>query len=381
MSDNESIDFQEEFTEFIRDISTDPPKSYKNNTFYIDSRDRNLGSETSTFKFIIKFSDSNSSVDARIPVNHKNILELDIKDIIIPNFYLNLSESHFLFSQDIITSNKTKTNSNNLRPQRLSDLQYIILTIEDINNQNVSGTNNNLVKSSFILKVQDIEQITNINSGNYLLNGNRLVEIGNINNSLLAETDKSRIRYSCKEDSKILYRENDNKIISTMKISITDPAGNSLNYMNDFLVIKQIHLESGTNNRLRIEFTEYFSAEEYSLGDTIKISNLNESGSSEYFSSLENFLTIEKQDHIIVGHYGDSENTPISKTKLFNSIYIPLKFSFNKDSTTSSANIFSIQNFGIPDNTTIPVTTSNKVINLNNQILLTLKSKTFQIDN
>ena len=166
-----------------------------------------------------------------------------------------------------------------------------------------------------------------------------------------------------------------------MSISISDPAGNKLNYMNDYLVIKKIHLESATNNRLRIEFTEFFSAEEYSLGDTIKISNLVESGSSEFFSSLENFLTTEKNDHIIVGHYGDSENTPISKTKLFNSIYIPLKFTFNKDSTTASGNIFNIQNFGIPNDTTITITSSNKVVNLNNQILVTLKSKTFQIDN
>ena len=381
MSDNESIDFEEEFTEFVRDISANPPKTYKNNTFYIDSRDRNVGNETSTFDFIIKFSNTESSVDARIPINLRNIVELNIKDIIIPNFYLNLSESHFLFNENIITSNKTTTNSNNLRPQRLSDLQYIILTIEDLNNQHISGTNNNLVRSSFILKIEDIEQITNINSGNYLLNGNRLVEVGNINNSLLAETDKSRIRYSCKENSKIIYRENDNKIISTMSISISDPAGNKLNYMNDYLVIKKIHLESATNNRLRIEFTEFFSAEEYSLGDTIKISNLVESGSSEFFSSLENFLTTEKNDHIIVGHYGDSENTPISKTKLFNSIYIPLKFTFNKDSTTASGNIFNIQNFGIPNDTSITITSSNKVVNLNNQILVTLKSKTFQIDN
>ena len=60
MSDNESIDFEEEFTEFVRDISANPPKTYKNNTFYIDSRDRNVGNETSTFDFIIKFSNTES---------------------------------------------------------------------------------------------------------------------------------------------------------------------------------------------------------------------------------------------------------------------------------------------------------------------------------
>ena len=69
MSDNESIDFEEEFTEFVRDISANPPKTYKNNTFYIDSRDRNVGNETSTFDFIIKFPTLNV-----VDVNSDNLL-------------------------------------------------------------------------------------------------------------------------------------------------------------------------------------------------------------------------------------------------------------------------------------------------------------------
>ena len=236
-TDDSSIDFQEEFTEFVRDLSSDRRKTYIDNTFYIDSRDRNVGTNSKTFEFAVKFSDTISAVEARIPRTLSRVLEFGIKDIIIPNFYLNLKECHFLYSQNLITSYKKTTNSNNLRPQRLADLPYIILNINDIGNNHVSGTNNNLVQASFILKIQDTEKITNQNSGNYLLNGNRLVEIGNINNSILAETDKNRLRFTCKEKTKLQFTEVNAKTITTLSMSLTDPNGNKLEYLNDYLII------------------------------------------------------------------------------------------------------------------------------------------------
>ena len=89
MSDNESIDFEEEFTEFVRDISANPLKLTKIILFILIRAIEMWKMKHLLSIFIIKFSNTESSVDARIPINLRNIVELNIKDIIIPNFYLN----------------------------------------------------------------------------------------------------------------------------------------------------------------------------------------------------------------------------------------------------------------------------------------------------
>lgn len=374
------IDFQNDFSQFVSDINrtSTQKKTYNNYNLYIDSRDRNLKDKTySTFNFKVQIGSNQSSIDALIPKELKNVLEFSINDIIVPNFYLKLKESHFLFNENIITSTKMTNNSNNLRPQRLSDLQYIVLNISNRKNNYVLGTNSKIQQSSFILKLDDIQQISNKNSGNYLLNGNRLVEIGNINNSLLAGTDKNRLRFTCKENTVNTYFESDNVSITDLEIKITDPEGNTLNYLNDSLTLDSVTYTQTSNNKLLLNIDSFFSSEEYSLGDKIRITNIK---LDTNYNSVESFLF--DNEHTIIGHFGESDGTPISGSRLFKGIYIPLKFNYNSISTTSSNNIFSIDNLGLTETITINKLSSNdnRIINLNNQILLTFKTKTFQID-
>ena len=59
----------------------------------------------------------------------------------------------------------------------------------------------------------------------------------------------------------------------------------------------------------------------------------------------------------------------------FKGIYIAFPFKFSSASTTSISDIFTMNNFSIPDGTVITCDNSNRVINLNNQILISMRAK------
>ena len=96
-----------------------------------------------------------------------------------------------LYNQGIIKSNAltvTDSDSYNPRFERLSDLPYLILELTDINQMNY-GSNNEINKSSYVLKYDDDKDIRD-NSGEYTFNtSNKYTEFGNINNSFYASTN------------------------------------------------------------------------------------------------------------------------------------------------------------------------------------------------
>ena len=156
----------------------------------------------------------------------------------------------------------------------------------------------------------------------------------------------------------------------------------TLSYLNDSLVITSITFPSGTNTKIGFEFTKYFSTDEYSIGDTIIIKPGSIKFSSSTSSDIENLkIFLERpQGHTIIQHFGRSDDLPILDTHLFKGFYIPTKFNVTNDNGTNSNSIFKIFDFGIISGTTInmdnSVVTNNKIINQNNQILVTLKITT-----
>jgi hypothetical protein len=378
-------EFTKDFQMFESDINHSGEQKVKKSLnkymIFVDSKDRRFIEEESTFSFPIMINNSDYAASLS-DSNLKNIKKIELIEVAIPNFYIDLKEGLFLDYKDVITSNKTNTNSNNLRLQRLIDLNYLHLEIDSFHNYRSIGTNNSFKKKSFVLRLDEVEKKDNINSGYYILNGNRYVEIGNINNSLVAGIDKNILSYRPHGEKSITIADSDIKL-QNMTLSIFKSDNNKLSFLNDNLTISSVNMVSG-NIKILLKMTKMFSSEEYPIGDIISIKPNTVVFNNDHltnFTSLKSFLE-RTEGHSIISHYGASEGTPITDTKLFTGIYITTKFTYKNDIGTSTADIFTYHDFSLVlDNeytTNISNIESNKLINLKNQILITLKITTEQ---
>lgn len=343
---------------------------------FLDSSDRILNGENTTFNFQVIVDEQ------RLPgiTSVNDISKIELVDVQVPNFYVDLKETLFLQHIGIITSNKNTTTSNSLRTERLSDIHYLYLDIDEYNNTNIIGTNSSFRNKSFILKKDGLEERSNKNSGSYEYDAAEYkFELGNINNSIVADTDKNVISYVPIGDNVITFGDKENKL-KNFNLSFKRNQNLQLSFLNDNLIIKSITI---LTNKIKIDFTTFFSSEEYPLGDKIiiKQNTLNFDNSNGLdIESLKLFLE-RKEGHSIIQHYGDSDDIPVLGTKLFNAFYIPNKFSYTNSSTTANDDIFQMYDFGIQSLTTINTNlngnnTDNRVINVQNQLLVTLKITT-----
>lgn len=343
---------------------------------FLDSSDRILNGENTTFNFQVIVDEQ------RLPgvTSINDISKIELVDVQVPNFYVDLKETLFLQHIGVITSNKNTTTSNSLRTERLSDVHYLYLDIDEYNNTNIIGTNSSFRNKSFILKKDGLEERSNKNSGSYEYDAADLkFELGNINNSIVADTDKNVISYVPIGDNVITFGDKENKL-KNFNLSFKRNQNLPLVFLNDNLIIYSITIFT---SKIKINFTTFFSSEEYALGDKviIKPNTLNFYNFNGLdLESLKLFLE-RKEGHSIIQHYGDSDDTPVSGTKLFNAFYIPNKFSYTNSSTTGVDYIFQMYDFGINSETTINSNlsgnnTDNRIINTQNQLLVTLKLTT-----
>lgn len=384
MKENVEIDFahhnslNQDLLTFEKDIENslnELKESEQDYLLFLDSKDRILNGENTTFNFQVIVDEK------RLPgiTNVNDISKIELIDVQIPNFYSNLKETLYLQNQGIITSNKNTTTSNSLRLERLSDINYLFLSIDEYSNTNMIGTNSAFRNKSFILKKDGLEERSNKNSGSYEYDGPDLkFELGNINNSVLADTDKNIISYIPIGDNVINMGDKENKL-KNFNISFKKYDNISIDFLNDDLTINDVTIYS---NKIKIGFTTIFSSEEYALGDKILIkpNTINFLNTNNLdLESLKLFLE-RKEGHSIIQHFGDSDNTPISNTKFFKAIYIPTKFSFLNNVNTDPVSIFQPYDFGLnlatPIYTQITDNINNKLINIQNQILVTLKITT-----
>lgn len=378
--------FTSDLLEFEKDIQNsvggtilsqpNDKKSSREFTLYINSKDREINGENTTFNLQV-ITDEQHTPGIN---NITDIQKLEIVSVIIPNMYLNLNEVLYLDYNNFITSYTDTTTSNVLRTPRLNDESYLMLQIGNYTNPNNIGTNSSFRNKSFILTMDKMEERKNHNSGSYELNNDIKVELGNINNSVLADTDKNLITFVPLSENSISFSDSSNKL-TNFTISLKTQNNQSLSYLNDSLLISSITFPSATNTKIGFEFTKYFSSDEYALGDTIiiKPGTIKFSDTQSDLENLKTFLE-RPEGHTIIQHIGREDSLPILNTHLFKGFYIPTKFNVTNDNGTTSANIFKIFDFGIINGSTISmdnsIVTSNKIINQNNQILITLKITT-----
>ena len=372
-NDNE---LEEDFNAFKDDLNTStiiPKPNIETHLVdyyvYINSKDRNIDMEDTAFNFNVSFNNLASGI--KIITALTNVVKIELLELIMPDFYTNIEDTLFLYSNGVITS-KPNDNSKNIRTQRLSDLPYIQIQLENMNNDNVVGTNNSINKSSFIMKLDEKIISTNQNSGYYTSSGTDNIEIGNINNSIVAGTEKHILRYKPSDNCSIQYRENEMPKLANITFSVRDTLGHIFSYFNDSLSLSTITYNE-TDKLFRLDTTELFSSDEYSLGDKILINSATITDTSIRNEDLVSFLT-RPEGHIIASHYGNARNDPINASiKLFKGLYIAMSYNIDKTSTITSLSVdvlFPKNTFGL---TTEVEITNSKLINLNNQCTATFK--------
>lgn len=339
---------------------------YNDTLLIINSKDRYYESDELTYNFSINFTSMSNSLskNATINKNFKNIVSIELLELIIPNIYVNQMEVVCLYDEGYITSKTaTNENSNHILCEKISDLPYLILNMSELENNNL-GTNKEINKSSFIIKYDDYKDKTN-NSGSYTNNGLNVFEIGNINNSTIAISDRKLLTYKPFGELSINYNSQPRNYLKNIKIDIMTPNGISLTNLSDYMTLNAIELKaiSGDYNKLHITFTKHFTPDEYHVGDNIIFKDVTLDGS---FERCENFLN-RKNGHTIIGH-----DDIIAGTKLYKTLIIPLDFTLDLSTTTRT---IVKDNFGLNTDTSVS-TNGGTMINTALQCILAMKIKT-----
>jgi len=117
---------------------------------------------------------------------------------------------------------------------------------------------------------------------------------------------------------------------------------------------------------LKLVVNEYFSPEEYKVGDTIIFKNIAYATNTN--GKLQQFLERTK-GHVIIA-LEDTATSPVLNQTFFNAIVVGLDYSIVE--TTGS---ISIDTFGLTDSI-IPTFTAGTILNLNNQHLIKMSIET-----
>lgn len=329
----------------------------------VDSKDRVITNGNTTFDFNIE----------SFKTIYKNIASVTIQSIVLPNIYLECQQVHGLYLNSHISTDAS-SDSNVIRPRQVSDLNYITVQIENIPGK-MDGTNDAVRQSSGVF-ILDRELEVNKSNGEYMKSesSTNLIEFGNKSSSLLADTNYNNLVFKTPEPYSIKF---DTPIASLfeLKFSIRDPFNNVFSLMNDYLTLHSITLNNG--DELRIRTNEYFSPEEYRIGNNISLSELTISSSHTGVNqtALINFLTSKIRTHPIIGFTELGATTPVStSTKLFNTLVIGLEYSLNKTTGAITGDDFNISSETI-------TFSSGNIINTNIQPSIFLDIETHKTTN
>ena len=245
----------------------------RNHFLLILGKDRSYTNGETNFSFNVDFT-------SNYITNYKNIRSVKILYVFIPDLYTDIKSVHGLINDTLITSSSS-ADSNNIRLNRIKDYDFITMNIDFIGSC-VDSTNNIFSNASFILYPEDFKRNTTNNSGRYEPNSSmNNYEVGNVGNSLIAGTSKGLIYFKNLSAFDKIYYPATKASIPSMKFSFYSPYGELLSLMDDYLTVERISVAvDGSNNItvLKIRMTEYFSPEEYKIGDKININSISIGG-------------------------------------------------------------------------------------------------------
>ena len=363
----------DEFEEYINlDNTKDTYNTVtKTHILAIDSKDRNLATDTN-YNFSINFTSLNTNI-LNINKNFKNITQIQLIGIIIPNIYVDIQEGIGLYNNGLITSGSNGKHKNLMR---ISDLSYLLLNISEIKNKDTYGSNNNINKATFILSLDDNNNKTNNNNGNTTISGTTFTENGNLSKVLVSGTDKRVLYLKDMSETPINYYSAPNNYLSNLDISITTPNGKMLSNLNNYLECNRIYkIGDGTITnpyRINITFSKFFCSDEYQIGDKILFKDILLSDNS--YGDLKNFL-MRDAGHTILELNGKGSFT---NTKLYSEIVIPFEYITNFNISENYQGKSTLKSdFSLP-NTVTAILNSIDDPN-NNEISLTNRVNTISI--
>jgi len=333
----------DEFEQFVRE----PKEKFKLNEHIltINSKDRNYTIDT-PYNFSINFSSLNQNV-MNIGKSFKNIKSIMFLGMVIPNIYVDIKEVLSLYNNGFISDN---INAKNFI--RIGDLPYLTLTISEIRNPNMFGSNTLLNKASFILVIDDVVPKTSNNSGSSSVVGYTFTENGNLNNSVVAGTDRNVLYFKDITESPIIYSASPNSYLNNLEVTLSTPEGKVLSTLNNFLECSSIKGQRDTtgsipnledaipaNKKIKIEFKQYLCGDEFNIGDKIifkdvKFTSLN--------SDLTNFL-MRDEGHTIL-ELSKTAGIGTGITKLFNEISIPFEYTIDLETASNTSGDSIIKN-------------------------------------
>jgi hypothetical protein len=307
-----------------------------------NSKDRNYKNNEETFNYNIifgtnfnnNFSD-NGTENAYFSRNYNNIKTISIEGVLLPNLYLDVSELHGL---------KSEIGGFAVRLKKIRDLDYVTMNIDGYES-NVDGTNKVINSASNVLIVDDTKERVN-NSGT---SANQLAEsivVGEGKNVVIGTNKSLLYMKNISEWSKNFVNQMGS--LNNINVSFFDPCGNKLLLQNDYLNITSVKLH--TDGYIILTCSNYFSPEEYSIGDTIIIRSVQISSAG--FSGLETFLSRD-EGHNIFGLGGVNN-------EMYNEIHIASKYSVSLSTGGISKNTFGLSIDATPFS-------AGTVISLNNQ--------------
>jgi len=342
----------------------------KSNIIVINSKDRDYNLYTN-YNFCINFNSNSKFLN--INKTFKNIVSIEFLYLIIPNIYVDIIEGLSLFNKQII-----KYNDNPINLMRIGDLPYLLLNISEIKNTESFGSNNQINKACFIIKLDDKNELTYSNGGNTSVSGSTFTSNGNLNNGIISSTEKKILYYKDISETPIMFNSNPQSYLNNLEISLSTPEGKILSNLNNCLECSTIFsIGNDTDEspfKINIKFKQYFCGDEYNIGDKIIFKDVSFGNNTN--SDLVNFL-LKEEGHTILEH---SEKGSGTLSKLYSQITIAPDYSIDINTLTNSSGKSEIRNkFNLNTLGTLTFTLG-KVFNLSLQITMGLKITTEERD-
>jgi len=342
----------------------------KSNIIVINSKDRDYNLYTN-YNFCINFNSNSKFLN--INKTFKNIVSIEFLYLIIPNIYVDIIEGLSLFNKQII-----KYNENPINLMRIGDLPYLLLNISEIKNTESFGSNNQINKACFILKLDDKNELTYSNGGNTSISGSTFTSNGNLNNGIVATIEKKIMYFKDISETPIMFNSNPQSYLNNLEISLMTPEGKLLSNLNNYLECNTlVSVGNDTDEspfKINIEFKQYFCGDEYNIGDKIIFKDISFGNNSN--SDLVNFL-LKEEGHTILEHGGKGSG---SLSKLFSKISIGPDYFIDLNTLTNSIGKSEIKNKFNLDTLGSLTFTIGKVFNLSLQLTMGLKITTEERD-
>lgn len=294
--------------------------------------------ESSTFYFQIKFNASYNSIEEKKTytgefqenVNISTIAYTGTQGISIPYNFKNIESIHL--EKLIIPNRKNYLGNGNLN--ETVNINTILVHIEEFS-KTIHGSNQELDTCYCAMTSTNIDSSLNF------------IEYDNL----------------CEQDK--IFRPVPLNNLNCLSLNFTDVSGTPIRYLNEYLEIKNITVDSNTSY-LKITTSRYFSKHNYKEGDIVCFSHISHNVDTISNQGIINFLK-KREGHRIV-FLNNTDETDAVLEKLNNVFYIAKKGKLNL--VTGS---FEVEEGTIDyDEDKLKDITGN-IINKNLQILLKFK--------